>query len=296
MSEKPYTVLTGEPKNIVFELPHQGRSIPDACRRYTRLVEAAEQRWDHYIGEAGRYVLDSAGGTLIHSHVSRLVVDLNRGADRIDSRVCSCWPGARVYEDGGAIVPNTVLRQQRIPLYDSPLNGEEVEDRLCRYWYPYHDRLRQLIDSTASLMGSVLLISLHSAEPLSRYKTPKQPVVFLGTRNGRTCEPMLVEIIKSALEIREMIVVTQDAYQGAFTTQAYGVEPHVNAIQIELDRRALKTGVTQGKGKQMLDALISGLRAVSISGVSSRSSKQTSRLGRLRSYIDPLTGDCFTDR
>ncbi len=295
MSEKPYTVLSGEARNVIFESPHQGCALPDEFHRYPRLVEAADNRWDHFIDEAGQTLLDAVGGQSIHSHVSRLLVDLNRGADRIDSRVCPRWPGAREYEDGGAIVPNTLLQGKRIPLYDFPLDDGEVEDRLRRFWYPYHDRLRQLVDTAVSAFGTVLLISLHSVNPSEQHISGRKPVVYLGTQNGRTCDPTFLERLEGALENHGITAVSRDHYQGAFTTQAYGVEQAVNTIQIELDRRALKDR-TCDRVKRMLDGLADGIRAISRSSVFSSSlPARVRRMGRSKSYFDPLTGETFPD-
>ncbi len=290
MTQEIYQIQTGDTCNLIYESPHVGRLTLDITQRHTRLVSAAANRADSYIDQAGAYLLSQTGGTWIYNTISRLVVDLNRGADRVDSRVCPRWPGARVHKDGGVIVPFTRQNKQAIQLYDSPLDEDEVEARLRYYWYPYHERLRQLIDSTLEMYMRVIVISLHSAHPFNRHQTINRPVIYLGTRNGETCDPSILESIQSELESRGNHVVSRGYYQGAYTTQAYGVEPRIHTIQIELDRRFLPPLEERTDIPPQVIDLAQTLRAVSVSNRRAANPARR-RMYSSRTFFDPLSGE-----
>jgi N-formylglutamate amidohydrolase len=288
----------GRSCNVVFESPHQGRDVPEALRHHAAMTTIAAHRCDTHIDRVAEMCLKEVGGTLLHSPVSRMVVDLNRGADRVDARVCPTWPGARVYDDGGVIIPMGVERNRSIVLYDTPLREAEVETRLTNYWYPYHDRLRKELDATVQRFGHAILISLHTAHPLKQHEGDgTKPVIYLGTMNGKTCDVGLLSLLCGAMESHNALVISRDFYQGAFITQAYGQERDIHAIQIELDRRFLYIQKNQPSFSRKTQKLIAGLtdclRAISVQGETPPTTGRRNRLGSPKSYIDPLTGEIY---
>ncbi|MFB3788319.1 MAG: N-formylglutamate amidohydrolase [bacterium] len=290
MGALPYHLAAGAVRGVVWESPHHGREVPPDYQNHPRLAEAARRRWDNHIDIAEEYLLQTAGGVLLASRISRLVADLNRGADRVDARVCPRWPGARAHEDGGVIVPFTRPNRRVVPLYDAPLDPEEVEDRLRRFWYPYHDELRKQVEESVNRFGHSVLISLHSANPLPAHAREGGPVIYLGTDQGRSCDPAVLFTLRSILEQGGCRVITQGYYQGAFVTQAYGREPRVQAIQIELDRRFL--GGPDEARRMMLEPLASALRVVTVAEKHSLPSRSR-RVPTHRAYVDPLTGEVW---
>ncbi|NPU98658.1 MAG: N-formylglutamate amidohydrolase [Candidatus Omnitrophica bacterium] len=290
MDFAPFTLIPGETRNMVLESPHHGRWVPPECLVHSRLAKAARRRWDNHIAIAEEFLLWNVGGVVVASRYSRLVCDLNRGADRVDARVCPRWPGARIYEDGGVIVPFLRTRRRVVRLYDPPLEPEEVEKRLRRYWYPYHDELRKRVEENVKRFGQAVLISLHSTNPLPAHAQELRPVIYLGTDQGRSCDAAVLLAMQSILEQSGCRVITQGFYQGAFVTQAYGREPRVQAVQIELDRRYLsQSKIARWK---MLEPLAAALRAVTVAE-KSPALPRFRRVPASRTYMDPLTGDVW---
>ncbi len=287
-TEDAFVLQKGAMRNVLFETPHLGRIVPNEFSGHSQLVDSARQRWDNGIDKAGEYLLKKTGGEWLASTASRMVVDLNRGVDRVDQRVCPRWPGARIHQDGGVIVPFTRSKNGMVQLYSEPLHPEEVEFRLKHYWYPYHDELNRRLKIMQRRYGSAILICLHSAEPEPQHQCGKHPVVYLGTGNGQTCDVEILGALRNALEKSDVVVISDGYYQGAFTTQAYGVEENVQAIQIELDRRYLDT---EKNLLSQLEPVSSALTSVSICGTSPTSSSGRRRAYGARTYVDPLTGD-----
>ncbi|MEW6236000.1 MAG: N-formylglutamate amidohydrolase [Candidatus Omnitrophota bacterium] len=296
MPEYEPAILTGAPCGILFESPHLGREVPPELRHHLRLMEAAAQRLDGGIDFAGRYLLGAVGGQWTYSTVSRLVVDLNRGSAHVDSRICPQWPGACVYEDGGVIVPYAEIGGVKVRLYDDPLPEEEVNYRLEKYWRPYHERLRGIVDSSVQTYGQALLISLHSAYPWREHQREDRPAIYLGTRNGKTCGAAILSALRNGLEEKGFLAVAENYYQGAYTTQTYSEIDGLDAIQIELDRRYLleesMPDAVFPHRETMLQALAAVLQTISLSS-QRLSSGPARRLLSPRAYVDPATGDVF---
>ncbi len=291
----PFTLRQGMACNILFETPHVGQEVPEELHGHRELLEAARRRWDRGVGKAAEYLLETAGGEWLGAVYSRLVVDLNRGADRVDSRVCPHWPRARRHEDGGVIVPFTREEGRFRMLYSVPLESEEIEHRLRTYWFPYHDSLHARLKTIRNRFGEVLLISLHSTQPSPEHRSGDNPVIYLGTCNGTTSDSDRLTVLQRILENHSITVVTKGFYQGAFTTQAYGIESGIHAIQIELDRREKKNG---DFFRSQLEPLAEGLKAISRQQSASTSKSKTSPISRrsglaARTYWDPLSDTVY---
>ncbi len=287
-SEEAFVLQKGAMRNVFFETPHLGRLVPKEFAVHTQLVSSAKQRWDNGIDKAGQYLLKKTGGEWLASTTSRMVVDLNRGADRVDQRICPRWPGARIHQDGGVIAPFTRTKKGLVQLYSEPLHPDEVEFRLKHYWYPYHDELNQRLKIMQRRYGKAILICLHSAEPEPQHRNGNHPVVYLGTCNGQTCDEETLGALRTALEKRDVVVISEGYYQGAFTTQAYGIEENVQAIQIELDRRYLDT---EKNTLSQLEPVSFALKSISLCRTSPTESGRSRRTYGSRTYVDPITGD-----
>lgn len=284
MSVSIPTIIQGNARNLILESPHQGRMAPEEFQHHSLMAKAAQKRLDSGIKTISQQILDELGGTLIYSDVSRLVVDLNRGVNRVDSRVCSTWPGAQVFEDGGVINPIARMDSKTLFLYENGLSEIEVEDRLRMYWYPYHESLQSLLHGECKRYGHVMLISLHSTQPTQPFRNESRPVIYLGTHNGKTCDPLFLSALWDELTRQNLCVVSQGEFQGGFTTQAYGAPPQVNTIQVELDQRF----INEDK-EWMLKPFISALKKVTNKpGTAKKRRSQPVRT--TRTYIDPATG------
>ncbi len=89
------------------------------------------------------------GAPLLAARVPRAFVDLNRAVDELDPAVIEGVTrnshNPRI-ESGLGVIPRVVAGGRAI--YSGKLTRAEAEARLHRYWHPYHQTLRGLIDST----------------------------------------------------------------------------------------------------------------------------------------------------
>ena len=118
---------------------------------------------------------------------------------------------------------------------------EQANLRLDKSYFPYHYKLKKLLDQTKLEFGKVILIDCHSMPMRSthsfRSSDGKSPNIVLGNRFGSSCSSDIMEQIKSSFEDAGFRVSQNIPFSGAYILKNYG-RPSINqhAIQIEIDR------------------------------------------------------------
>jgi N-formylglutamate deformylase len=169
------------------------------------------------------------GITVIHAVYSRWVIDLNRDPD-----------DKPLYTDGRIITglcPVTNFLGD--PIYldrRDHLQGAEINRRVENYYYPYHDKLQQLLDDIKSEFGKVLLWDCHSIRQYVEtiYKE-KLPDLILGDADGSAASPESIEIAYNNLKNSRYSVEHNFPFKGGYITRHFG-QPLKNqqALQLEM--------------------------------------------------------------
>jgi predicted N-formylglutamate amidohydrolase len=107
---------------------------------------------------------------------SRLVVDLNRGADD---------PTAITKLSDGSIVPG-----------NHALTPQQVAERMARYHAPYHDAIADHIAGALARGTIPVIISMHSFTPVWRGKPRPWHVGVLWDRDGRLARPLMARLMQ----------------------------------------------------------------------------------------------------
>ena len=212
---------------LLVSMPHAGTDIPDdiAARMSPAALLRADTDW-HLAQLYG--FLEEMGASTLSARWSRYVIDLNRPPE--DSNL---YPGL----DTTGLCPFDTF--SRAPLY---LPGQaptepEVQQRLQRYWQPYHDRLRAELDRLLRIHGTVVLWDAHSiASVVPRFFDGKLPDLNFGTADGNSCAPaMQAAVLDPALAQNEFTVAQNGRFKGGHITRHYG-QPgsNVHAIQLEM--------------------------------------------------------------
>jgi N-formylglutamate amidohydrolase len=97
--------------------------------------------------------------------------------------------------------------------------------------------------------GRVLLLDLHSvASHASRIHGELTEDIYLGDRDGTTCEPGIVDAVEAVYRDSGFRVVRNAPYKGGYTTHHYGGMDGVDALQIEMVQRVYmdETDPTRG--------------------------------------------------
>jgi N-formylglutamate deformylase len=211
---------------LLISFPHSGTAIPESIE--ARLTPIARTRPDTDWHLPRLY--DFAGGlgasTLV-AEISRYVIDLNRPPEG-----ANLYPG----QDTTGLVPIDTFHKQ--PLYrdgDTPAQ-DEIDERLERYWIPYHQALAGELQRLRAQHGYAVLWDAHSiASVLPRFFVGKLPDLNLGTADGKSCDAALQTAVEAEFSRQDVCTwVANGRFKGGYITRRYG-EPgrRIHALQLE---------------------------------------------------------------
>jgi N-formylglutamate amidohydrolase len=246
----PFTVTepTAEETPLVVEIPHAGLVVDGP----TLSLLAAPAR---SIGrDADLYVDDlyadaaSAGATLITSHVSRYVCDLNRSERDVDAESVEGAP-THARATRGIIWR---LTSEGAKVLDGPLPRAELERRLDTYYRPYHQTIAALVERKRARFGFAVVLAAHSMPSVGRagHGDPHahRADVVPGTRGRTSAAAAFIDCVDSHARKAGLSVAHDDPYQGGYTTQHYGRPgADVHVVQVELARRLYMDEATLSK-------------------------------------------------
>jgi len=227
---------------VIFASPHSGRDYPAEFLTQAVLdrqtIRSSEDAFvDELFGMA-----PGMGAPLLAARVPRAYLDLNRAADELDPVVIEGL--ARVphnprISSGLGVIPRVVAGGRAI--YCGKLPLAEAEDRLRRFWHPYHQALSALVEETRTAFGQAVLIDCHSMphEAIEAHTRPGQPrpEVVLGDRYGATAGREVMERVEAAFSAAGLRVGRNAPFAGAYVAQAYGRPSRgVHVVQVEIDR------------------------------------------------------------
>ncbi len=227
---------------VVFASPHSGADYPAAFLSGTALDRRAIRSSEDAFVDRLYASAPDCGAPLLAARVPRAFVDLNRAADELDPAVIDgiarSAHNPRI-SSGLGVIPRVVAGGRTI--YTGKLTQAEAETRLRRYWHPYHDRLRRLLEQTRESFGEAVLIDCHSMphEAIESHARPGQPrpEVVLGDRFGAAAGRDVVDRIEAAFATAGLRVARNAPFAGAYITQAYGrPSRRTHVVQVEIDR------------------------------------------------------------
>ncbi|MGE5503292.1 MAG: N-formylglutamate amidohydrolase [Actinomycetota bacterium] len=230
---------------LVFASPHSGTDYPADFVAASRLDAHALRRSEDSFVDQLFACAPGHGAPLIAALFPRAFCDPNREPYELDPTMFS-GPlpdhvnsrSARVVAGLGTI-PRVVANGAEI--YAAKLPAAEAERRIARYYRPYHDRLRRLVDDTRRRFGWSLVVDCHSMPsvggPTDRDHGLSRVDVVLGDCFGAACAPLFTMIAEETLRRLGYRVVRNTPYAGGFTTRHYG-QPRQgsHALQIEVNR------------------------------------------------------------
>jgi len=215
-------VPTHDKHPILANIPHSGTYIPHSIRRkFKRDPRPILSNHDWYLDRLYSF-LPAQGITLLHANYSRYVVDLERDivAPHYGTSMTSI-----VYED-------TMWGR---PLYETTPTQTEVEERIERYYVPYHQQLAKLLDAMVAESGRVYLLDLHSFFGHPNVDAREiSTEVELGNRHGSTCSEHFIVCFEKAFRKHGFRVASNNLWRGGYIPQHYGSMDNVESLSIEI--------------------------------------------------------------
>ncbi len=216
---------------IVANLPHSGTYVPrNIDKQFKRDPRPILTEMDPHLDKLYNF-LPELGITVLQATHSRYVVNLNRGLK------------APLF---GPQTSSVISQENswKSALYNVEPEQNEIEERINRYYIPYHQRLTQILNKMIRDYRRVYLLDLHSfgthlAFPLAD--------VCLGNVNDTTCSERLMACFERALRKHGFSVTRNERFIGGYITRHYGNMDNVEALQIELRFSAYLDGEDFGE-------------------------------------------------
>jgi N-formylglutamate deformylase len=231
----------------VVEIPHAGLSAdPIALATLAAPARSIAQDADLYVDELYADAPDE-GATVLVSHVSRYVCDLNRASDDADSLAVE---GGRARSAPHGVIWRSTTESR--PALTAPLSRSEYERRIESIYRPYHAALARLLDERIQRFGYVVLLCAHSMPSYGRdgHRDPgsRRADVVPGSRGRTSAAGSVIDIPDRLARERGWSVAHDEPYRGGFSTAHYGRPAlHQHAVQVELSRRLYMDEATLAK-------------------------------------------------
>lgn len=230
----PYTISYPDADEvpIVLSIPHCGTSFPP------ELIHEFDEEHLKHLDDTDFFVdklydfAPAMGITLISAVFHRWVIDLNRDPDskplyndgRIITALCPCtdFNGKTLYFDKRKVIPT-----------------EEVERRKQEFFWPYHNKVKELLDDMLQKHGKVLLWDCHSIRHLvPGIQTNAFPDLVLGTADETSASKHLIDSAIAELKNSNYTFSHNHPFKGGYITRNYGKPAsNVHALQLEMNKR-----------------------------------------------------------
>ncbi|MCW1839242.1 N-formylglutamate deformylase [Prosthecomicrobium hirschii] len=226
MTASAWLTVTRGDAPLLVSIPHTGTDIPAAIE--DRLVSPwlARKDADWWIDRLYDFAA-GLGATVVHTAVSRTVIDVNR-----DPSGVSLYPGQATT----GLCPVETFDGE--PLYRSGQEPDaaEIAARRETYFEPYHAALAAEIVRLRALHPRVVVYDCHSIRSvIPRLFEGALPNFNIGTNSGQSCDPALTAGIEAAVSGGGFDRVTNGRFKGGFITRSLGRPADgVHAVQMEL--------------------------------------------------------------
>lgn len=222
----PWLTITRGDAPLVVSLPHTGTTIPDAIAATLVSPWLARKDADWWVDRLYDFAA-SLGATVVHTAISRTVIDVNR-----DPSGVSLYPGQATT----GLCPTETFDGE--PLYrDGQVpDAATIAERRRHYFDPYHEALDWELARLAARHSRVALYDCHSIRSvIPRLFAGELPQFNLGTNNGASCDPALTRAVERACDAAGLTRVTDGRFRGGYITRHYGhPSSGIHAIQMEL--------------------------------------------------------------
>jgi predicted N-formylglutamate amidohydrolase len=166
---------------LIFVCDHASNALPSQYGSLGLASDAFDRHIAYDIGaaEVTRAMAQDFDAPAILGVYSRLLIDLNRGADD---------PTLVMKLSDGAIIPG-----------NAHAGFEEISARVASYYRPYHDAIEAHIARARNANITPVIVSIHSFTPEWRgMKRPWQIGILWDRKDGRLAKPLMDELRREA--------------------------------------------------------------------------------------------------
>ncbi len=229
---------------VIFNSPHSGDQYSKGFIAASRLKPLTLRNSEDSFVDQLFGAMPDLGCPLLKANFPRAYLDVNRAPWELDPKMFTDKLPAyaetktlRVIGGLGTIARNVSDNQK---IYRNKLQFSQAKARIERYYFPYHQALKGLIDNTVKEFGQALLIDCHSmpssAGRLIKSRN-KSPDIILGDRYAATCNADFIDLLEHLFTSAGLNTTRNKPYAGGYITQTYGRPAQdCHAIQVEINR------------------------------------------------------------
>ena len=221
---------------LLVSIPHDGRLLSDDTKKSfkEKFLELPDTDWHmNRLYESFR----DTQWNIISANFSRYVVDLNRSSD-----------GTKLYKNyqSTGLCPIKSFSGEHLYSDDNEISELTIKRRVESYWKPYHDKIKQTLESIKSKYGYAILWDAHSIKSrIPNLFEGELPNLNIGTNSGESCPNSITESIHKVANDSGFSVVINDRFKGGYITRHYGKPAeNVFAIQMEIAQRTYMNELT----------------------------------------------------
>lgn len=255
------------PVPVFIDVSRSGKEYPTDMRSplsFSVMHDNVSAYVDELFGDAPRY-----GATLLEALVPHMFIDLNRPPLDIDPAITEGeWPEPLQPDK---LKPHLGLIKSKSrygePVQEKKLTYAEVEERLDRYYRPYHREFRSIVDRLRKGYGFLYHLTCHCMSdvgaPTHQDSGKKRADFCLGNRFGGSASEHFTNLVADSIRKSGFTCSINEPYSGREITRVYGDPANgIDTIQIEVNKKRFmdintfrKTGEF-GAVKAAVDALL----------------------------------------
>ena len=227
-------------KPLIISSPHSGTLLDkNLSAKRNNDIYSFDSMQDMYVNEFSSG-LDKCGFTVLQSNISRVVIDLNRNINEIDSKIIKNLPSDieinlsdKVRSGIGLITTKDASGNK---IYDEKLDWMEVRDRINNYYIPWHNALKIAVKNLSTKFKRVLIIDMHSMPSETIYNNQLADFV-IGNNFGKSSSYTAQKILSRVIESYGHSVSINDPYPGGYITKNYSsTDENIQCIQLEIKK------------------------------------------------------------
>lgn len=225
-----FTPPEGKRVPILISVPHSGTEFPeDILDHYDQKLITAPDDTDWFVHKLYSFAPEM-GISMINAKYSRWVIDLNRDPE-----------SSPLYDDGRLITelcPTATFSGEPIYLDHHMPKRKEIERRLDLYYWPYYQKITEVLADLKKEFGHVIFWDAHSVRqylPLIRKEV--FPDLILGDNKEKTADPYLINTTLEILKTSRLKVAHNHPFKGGHLTRYFGKpEENQHALQLEMTK------------------------------------------------------------